>query len=93
VTQQYKDLSEYYTNLSERHRLREEWKARHPDWQTDQFQNEADEYYSSEEREGMVFKSSFDPTDVPPTTADVFTAEMLLNIMAVALQAWEKKND
>lgn len=95
MSQAYEMVSAYHQDLRSRYDAREQWKARHPDWESKQFQDDVDLFYKTDEnnRNGLVFASSFDPQDTPPNTADIFTVELLLNIMEVSLQAWEKHND
>lgn len=85
----YVKVKDYCDDLSERIRLKQEWQLRHPDRNSEQFEQDWQNWCDDEEGE-HDFKSSFDPNDPCPDTADVFTAEMLSSIMLVALTAFEK---
>lgn len=89
--QAYLNIKEYCDDLTERLRLVEEWKLRHPDWDTQLFRrDESDWYKALDLYEGLTFKSSFDPNDLRPHTSDLLTAERWNDLMRVALAAFEK---
>jgi hypothetical protein len=89
--QAYLNIKKYCDDLTERLRLVEEWKLRHPDWDTQPFRrDESDWYKALDLYEGLTFKSSFDPNDLRPHTSDLLTAERWNDLMRVALAAFEK---
>lgn len=85
----YKQVKEYSDDLSERIRLLKEWNERHSDSDSPQFKQDWKDWYYDQEGK-HDFKSSFDPNDPSPDTADVLTAETFNNIMLIALAAYEK---
>lgn len=89
MSKAFEELSAYHDDLSSRYEARKEWVARHPDYLSDLFQDEAGKYYDHGKPSEMVFQSSFDPSDLPPSTSDIFTTELMLNIVKVCLEAWE----
>ena len=88
--QAYFNIKTYCDDLTERLRLVEEWKLRHPDWDTQPFRrDESDWYRALDLYEGLTFKSSFDPNDLRPHTSDLLTSERWNDLMLVALSAFE----
>lgn len=90
--QAYTNLKTYCDDLTERLRLVEEWKIRHPDWDTQLFRRDESNWYMAKDDEEPTFKSSFDPNDLRPHTADLLTAERWNDLMQVALAAFEKND-
>ena len=72
----YARLRAYADDLQARFIAQAAWKARHPDWQT---MDEDDEAWQQ-----IVAVDPFPPTD------DVVTAARFLDILAVALAAYER---
>jgi hypothetical protein len=88
----HQHLRIYCTDLSKRVALRDQWRLRHPDWDTQLFRREHLYWLRADDDDAaiMKFESSFDPTDLEPNTADVLTVDTFLALMQVALQADER---
>lgn len=91
----YTRLHTYHADLLARYEARSQWLERHPDHNTPEYHADEHDY---ELRQGGFLpastdrtpQSSFNPTDPEPSTSDVLSASLLLNIMAVSLEAWKK---
>jgi hypothetical protein len=108
MTTQYEQLRKYCDDLTERVMLRDAWRLRHPDHDTQKFREEmrlwADEEIMQDESGvwhvnkdflsyGMgpiQLESSFDPNDQEPNTRDILTVDTFLNLMTIALSAYER---
>ena len=86
----YFNIKTYCDDLTERLRLVEECKLRHPDWDTQPFRRDEWDGDKTEDDEKLTFKSSFDPNDLRPHTSDLLTSERWNDLMLVALAAFEK---
>ena len=87
--QAYLNIKEYCDDLTERLRLVEEWKLRHPDWNTQPFLRDESNWIRADDDAQLTFETSFDPNDLRPHTADLLTAERWNDLMQVALSAFE----
>ena len=87
MTDHYTRLRKYCDDLTFRVLARDEWRKRHPDWDTQLFRSE---YWAWLEKGMKKFDSSFDPDDLEPQTSDVLTAENFLALITVALTAYEQ---
>lgn len=90
TTDAYSRIKTYCEDLSTRIRLVDEWKLRHPDYKTRQFEIDHRAWYKSEDDTELTFESSFDPNDLMPETSDIITAQRLNDIMLITLAAYEK---
>ena len=88
-------LKSYSDDLSERLRLRDEWKLRHPDHDSKQYRQDQRTWCDDNETEGNPekeynFQSTFDPNDYEPDVYDTISAQRFNDLMLVALKAYEK---
>ena len=115
MTTHYEQLRRYCDDLTERVRLRDEWRLRHPDCNTQVFIDEkawwdngemgqyqpgdpngpTGAYYHNDlwsyyEGKTIQLESSFNPHDPEPYTQDILTADTFLNLMTIALSAYER---
>jgi hypothetical protein len=87
--QAYFNIKEYCDDLTERLRLVEEWKLRHPDWNTQPFLRDESNWIRADDDAELTFETSFDPNDLRPNTSDLLTSERWNDLMLVALSAFE----
>lgn len=87
--QAYLNIKEYCDDLTERLRLVEEWKLRHPDWDTQPFLRDESNWIRADDDAELTFETSFDPNDLRPNTSDLLTSERWNDLMLVALSAFE----
>jgi hypothetical protein len=87
--QAYFNIKEYCDDLTERLRLVEEWKLRHPDWNTQPFLRDESNWIRADDDAESTFETSFDPNDLRPNTSDLLTSERWNDLMLVALSAFE----
>ncbi len=87
VTDHYIRLRSYCDDLTSRVLARDEWRKRHPDWDTDLFNSE---HWAWREKGMKKFETSFDPDDWEPQTSDILTVDNFLAIITVALAAYEQ---
>jgi hypothetical protein len=87
--QAYFNIKTYCDDLTERLRLVEEWKLRHPDWNTQPFLRDESNWIRADDDAELTFETSFDPNDLRPNTSDLLTSERWNDLMLVALSAFE----
>ena len=87
--QAYLNIKTYCDDLTERLRLVEEWKVRHPDWDTQPFRRDESNWIRADDDAELTFETSFDPNDLRPQTSDLLTSERWNDLMLVALSAFE----
>ena len=91
-------LLTYWTDLHSRYIAQQEWKKRHPDWQTDAYEHDYSAWWQSQHTgialaPSVIFTSSFQPSDLMPSTSDVITVELLLNLLRTTLDAYQKAHE
>ena len=111
MTSQYEQLRTYCDDLAARVDLRNQWRLRHPDYNTQQFlsemhlwssgdysQDSSGKWYGTKDvwfgyKTPVEFKSSFDPNDLEPDTGDLLSVDTFLNLMTIALSAYEASRE
>jgi hypothetical protein len=111
MTSQYQQLRTYCDDLAARVNLRNQWRLRHPDYDTQQFlsemhlwssgdysQDSSGKWYGTKDvwygyETPVEFKSSFDPNDLEPDTRDLLSVDTFLNLMTIALSAYEASKE
>lgn len=84
----YELLRSYVDSLRDRLLAKEDWKQRHPDWESIAFAKDETAFYDGNFSHDLKM-SSFDPNDLMPHTSDVITAELFAALATVALTAYE----
>jgi hypothetical protein len=82
-------LKSYSDDLSERLRLLDAWKLRHPDCDSKQYRQDALNWDDDIEKVHN-FQSTFDPNDDRPDTYDTISAQRFNDLILVALKAYEQ---
>lgn len=94
MNQAYLELKAYCEDLQKRHADKQKWEQRHPDHLSDDFESDEERYINivldGEDTSTFVAVSTFDPTDRCPSTSDIITAKMMLNMMQLIVATWEK---
>jgi hypothetical protein len=84
----HEKLEHYCNDLAERVAQRDEWRLRHPDWDTQEFRREHLKWSRADDEEAttMKFLSSFNPNDLEPNTSDILTTDIFLALMEAVLR-------
>lgn len=94
MNQAYLELKAYCEDLQKRYVGKQEWEQRHPDHLSDEFEADEERYINmrldGEDTSGFTAVSTFDPTDRCPSTADIVSAKMMLNMMQLITATWER---
>jgi len=88
----YRDIRAYLDDLNARMNAQQWWLARHPDTDTDEYEADYDRYLDNPSS-WTAGVSTFDPTDPMPNTADVLSVQRFIDLMTVAVTAYERSTN
>jgi hypothetical protein len=85
----YETLKAYALDLAQRAKALEEWKKRHPDWDTPEFRDDERTWTIYGEKS---WGTTFHPNDPRPRTSDVLTAERFGGMLVMLVELYERMN-
>jgi len=85
----YDYIRAYLDDITARMIAQRAWNTRHPDALDAEFAADEDAYYDDPST-WAAGRSTFDPNDPIPNTADVLTVERFISLVVVAVTAYEK---
>lgn len=91
TNQNYERLKAYANDLDQRLKQEADWKQRHPDHNTEEYETDWENWENDPEGQ-HTYKSTFDPNDPCVSTSDVLSAQRFNDLIQVAIQAYEQNN-